>query len=114
MIREEVEKVKAAGDWHVDEIYLFERLSMRSYEEVISSEWRIDLPTLPEGLFTTDPEKIFIKNNCNSSYSGTFCSVNLPSSVNQLVQVLRLSSASLYSDIAFETCCAILDDDLRF
>ncbi|KAE9371511.1 hypothetical protein N431DRAFT_341630 [Stipitochalara longipes BDJ] len=70
LIREEVEKVKAAGDWHPDEIFLFERISMRSYEEVISSDWRIDLPTLPEVLFTKEPEKIFVKNNCNSSYSG--------------------------------------------
>lgn len=72
LIREEVEKVRATGDWHPDEIYLFERLSMRSYEEVISAEWRIDLPTLPESLFTTDPEKIFVKNNCRPSYSGMF------------------------------------------
>ena len=45
---------------------------MRGYEEVISSDWQIDLPTLPEILFTKDPAKIFVKNNFRSSYSGTF------------------------------------------
>jgi hypothetical protein len=75
LIKEEVAKVKAAGDWHPDEIFLFERLSMRNHEELISSEWKIDLPTLPETLFTNDPEKMFVKNNFRPSYSGTFCSL---------------------------------------
>ena len=78
LIREEVEKVKAAGNWHPDEIFLFERLSMRNYEEVIPAEWQIDLPTLPETLFTDDPEKMFVKNNFRPSYSGTFYLLTSP------------------------------------
>jgi hypothetical protein len=99
--REEVEKVKAAGDWHPDEIFLFERLSMRSFEQVISEQWRIDLPALPETLFTTDPEKMFVKSNCRSSYSGTFCLLELLNLANQSNQVSGLSNASLFLDIAF-------------
>ncbi len=73
--KEEVERVKAAGDWHPDEIYLFERLSMRSFEQIIPAEWKVDLPSLPEALFTTDPEKMFVKSNYRTSYSGMFSSV---------------------------------------
>jgi len=73
--KEEVERVKAAGDWHPDEIYLFERLSMRSFEQIIPAEWKVDLPSLPETLFTTDPEKMFVKSNYRTSYSGMFSSV---------------------------------------
>jgi hypothetical protein len=85
--KDEVEKVKAAGDWHPDEIFLFERLSMRSFEQVIPAQWQIDLPALPETLFTTDPEKMFVKNNCRSSYSGTFRSFELVNLTNQSIQV---------------------------
>lgn len=73
--KEEVERVKAAGDWHPDEIYLFERLSMRSFEQIIPAEWKVDLPSLPETLFTTDPEKMFVKSNYRTSYSGMFSSL---------------------------------------
>jgi hypothetical protein len=58
---------------------------MRSYEEVISSDWRIDLPTLPDILFTKDPQKIFVKNNCNSSYSGMSDSLIVLNAANQWV-----------------------------
>ncbi|TVY24728.1 hypothetical protein LHYA1_G005637 [Lachnellula hyalina] len=70
MRKEEIETARAAGDWHTDELYLFERLTMRSYEELIPVQWKIDFPTLPELLFTDDPVRIFISYNCNSSNRG--------------------------------------------
>lgn len=70
MRKEEIETARAAGDWHTDELYLFERLTMRSYEELIPVEWKIDFSTLPELLFTDDPNKTFISYNCNSSGRG--------------------------------------------
>lgn len=82
--KEEVERVKAAGDWHPDEIYLFERLSMRSFEQIIPAEWKVDLPSLPESLFTTDPEKMFVKSNYRTSYSGMFSSVVLSAPLTSL------------------------------
>jgi len=71
--REDVERAKAAGDWHPDEIFLFERLAMRSFEELIPAEWQVDFPTLPQILFTNDLEKTFVNFQCVSSYRGTFC-----------------------------------------
>ncbi|TVY47647.1 hypothetical protein LOCC1_G001784 [Lachnellula occidentalis] len=70
MRKEEIETARAAGDWHTDELYLFERLTMRSYEELIPVEWKIDFPTLPELLFTDDPVRTFISYNCSSSGRG--------------------------------------------
>lgn len=65
-----VDEVKAQGTWHEDEVFLFERLSMRSFEELLPATWQIDFPTLPEVLFTTDPAKAFINFNCGSSSRG--------------------------------------------
>jgi hypothetical protein len=68
--KEEIEKAKAAGDWHADELFLFERLSLRSFEELIPQDWKIDFPTLPEILFTKEMAHTFVNYNCSSSYRG--------------------------------------------
>jgi hypothetical protein len=68
-----IDEVKAQGTWHHDEVFLFERLSMRSFEELLPASWQIDFPTLPEALFTTDPAKTFIDFNCGSSSRGMAC-----------------------------------------
>ncbi|KIN00280.1 hypothetical protein OIDMADRAFT_82128, partial [Oidiodendron maius Zn] len=68
--KEAIDEVKAQGTWHPDEVFLFERLSMRSFEELLPASWQIDFPTLPETLFTTSPEKTFINYNCGSSSRG--------------------------------------------
>ena len=44
----DIERKKAEGESHPDELFLFERLAMRSYEELLPMEWRVDFPTLPE------------------------------------------------------------------
>lgn len=70
MRKEDIEKARAAGDWHTDELFLYERLIMRSFEELIPLEWKIDFPTLPELLFTDEPAKTFINYNYISSARG--------------------------------------------
>jgi hypothetical protein len=72
LIREDVEKARASGTWHPDELYLYERLAMRSFEELLPQEWQIDFRTLPELLFTKDDEKTFINSNCVSRSRGKF------------------------------------------
>jgi hypothetical protein len=72
LIREDVEKAKASGTWHPDELFLYERLAMRSFEELLPEEWQIDFRTLPELLFTKDDEKTFINSNCASRSRGKF------------------------------------------
>ncbi|KAF4636273.1 hypothetical protein G7Y89_g1801 [Cudoniella acicularis] len=64
--REDIEKARAAGDWHADELFLFERIMMRGFEEIIPSHWQIDFPTLPEMLFTSELENTFIQENRSS------------------------------------------------
>ncbi|KAG9234633.1 hypothetical protein BJ875DRAFT_504593 [Amylocarpus encephaloides] len=68
--QEDIAKAKAEGDWHPDELFVYERLLMRSFEELIPKEWKIDFPTLPELLFTDDLDKAFIKDHRPSSYRG--------------------------------------------
>lgn len=65
-----IEEVRAQGNWHPDEMFLFERLSMRSFEEILPATWQIDFPTLPRTLFTTDSDKTFINYNCGTSSRG--------------------------------------------
>jgi len=68
--KEAIAEVKAKGNWHSDEVFLFERLSMRSFEELFPAEWKVDFPTLPGLLFTPSRENTFINYNCGSSASG--------------------------------------------
>ncbi|KAI9053065.1 hypothetical protein LZ554_003334 [Drepanopeziza brunnea f. sp. 'monogermtubi'] len=68
--REDVEKVKAAGGWDPESLFLYERLALRSFEPLIHNYWRIDFPTLPEDLFTPDEELTFVNSNFRSSGSG--------------------------------------------
>lgn len=65
----EVEVFRATGN-HADEIFLFERLSMRGFEQLLPAAWQVDFPTLPIDLFTEDAEKAFINHNCISSSRG--------------------------------------------
>ncbi|KAE8447722.1 hypothetical protein EG329_010529 [Mollisiaceae sp. DMI_Dod_QoI] len=68
--REDVEKVKAAGDWHPDAIFLFERLSFRSFEEVLPDVYKIDFSTLPEDIFAPSSQDTFVNYNCRSYANG--------------------------------------------
>jgi hypothetical protein len=69
--RKDVEAFKASGK-HKDEIFLFERISMRGFEEILPATWQIDFPTLPMVLFTEAPERAFINSHCLSSSAGKF------------------------------------------
>ncbi|CAL3962835.1 unnamed protein product [Diplocarpon coronariae] len=62
--RENIEKVKATGEWHPDAVFLYERLVLRSFEPLIPADWNYDFPTLPGILFTRDDELTFINSNC--------------------------------------------------
>ena len=68
--KEAIAEVKAKGDWHPDEVFLFERLSMRSFEEVFPADWKREFPTLSADLFTADEKNAFINFNCGSTQLG--------------------------------------------
>lgn len=70
--KEAIAEVRANGGWHPDEVFLFERLSMRSFEEVFPAEWKVDFPTLSGDLFTTVQEITFVDYNFGSSAAGEF------------------------------------------
>ena len=62
--QEEFKKHIAGGQWHSDELYLFDRLSMRSFEPIFPLIWQLDLPTLNPALFSKG------KTFFNSNYAG--------------------------------------------
>ncbi|CZR63356.1 uncharacterized protein PAC_13253 [Phialocephala subalpina] len=64
--REDIEKAKAAGDWHPDALVLFERLSLRSFEVILPDVYKMDFKTLPEDLFALPGEDTFVNYNCKS------------------------------------------------
>ena len=68
--RDVIAEVKQQGTWHPDEVFLFERLSLRSFEALIPQEWQIDFGTLPEDLFHQDKDKVLINHNCLTAFRG--------------------------------------------
>lgn len=68
--KEAIAEVKQQGNWHKDEVFLFERLSLRSFEELLPQEWQIDFRTLPEDLFNENKDKVLINYNCSPSFHG--------------------------------------------
>ena len=67
----EIEKVKASPGWHPDEISLFERLSLRSFEPLLSEDFKHAFPTLPEDIWAKSDEA-FITNNETDVYYGEY------------------------------------------
>jgi hypothetical protein len=65
---EEVKKVTAEGDWHEDEVELFEKLSMRGYQAIIANSWEEYLRTWPEDLFAPTNDA-FLSHNKLSNYA---------------------------------------------
>ncbi|RKF63908.1 hypothetical protein OnM2_022043 [Erysiphe neolycopersici] len=69
--KSDVERAKASGNWHPDELFLFERLSMRGFEVLLPKSWKIDFPTLPHTLFAEhENEPTFVNTNFTSSAYG--------------------------------------------
>lgn len=68
--RKDVERAKASGDWHSEEIYLFERLCLRGFEFLLPQSWKIDFPTLPLSLFADniDTPTLLNTNFTSNSY----------------------------------------------
>jgi len=73
---DDIEKVRSTGGFHPHELFLYERISMRSFEELFPLEWHIDFPTLPPALFTTEPSKQFINFNHKPSSHGMLCNIS--------------------------------------
>ena len=77
-----IAEVKQQGTWHPDEVYLFERLSLRSFEPLIPQEWQIDFGTLPEDLFDENKDNVLINHNCLPGFHGKPSMVSLSQKAN--------------------------------
>jgi len=69
--QEEFKKNIAGGQWHPDELYLFDRLSMRSFEPIFPLIWQLDLPTLNPALFSR-AKTFFNSNHVGRDYGESF------------------------------------------
>ncbi|RKF76954.1 hypothetical protein GcC1_067015 [Golovinomyces cichoracearum] len=69
--RSDVARAKASRDWHPDEMFLFERLTMRGFEVLLPKSWKTDFPTLPHTIFAQyENEQTFVNTNFTSSSYG--------------------------------------------
>jgi len=51
-----------AGAWTVEENWIYEKLSRRSHEPLMSASWQLDFPSFPNLLFTKHEDRTFINN----------------------------------------------------
>lgn len=68
--RQEMLKQIERGDRTPEEIALFEKLTMRGFEPIIPSNWKMDFKTLPETMFTNDESEIFINAASGNEFRG--------------------------------------------
>lgn len=67
--QETLERIKE-GDWHVDEIALFQKLSMRGLEPLLPSHWSFDFRTCPSTIFSSNEEETFINSKSGCDFRG--------------------------------------------
>ncbi|TQS34933.1 hypothetical protein Golomagni_04664 [Golovinomyces magnicellulatus] len=69
--KSDVSRAKASREWHPDELFLFERLTMRGFEILLPKCWKTDFPTLPHTIFAEyENERTFVNTNFTSSSYG--------------------------------------------
>ena len=56
--------------WTQDELNLYNRLNDRGVIPLLPSSWSLDFPTIPEVLFTNDPEEAYIKREEGTEFRG--------------------------------------------
>ena len=56
--------------WSQEEVDLFNRLNERGTVPLMYSEWQLDFPTVPDQLFSSNKEEIFIKALEGSEFRG--------------------------------------------
>lgn len=71
----DIERVRAEHELHPDALFLFERISMRSFEEILPMGYKRDFPTLPEELFTDNEDMQFICHKGQSTLGGKYNSL---------------------------------------
>jgi hypothetical protein len=69
-------ELRDAG-WSEDAVFLFQKLGMRGFEPLLPIEWLNDLETLPEDLFTSRLDKVFLRPAHGSGFRGKCASFNL-------------------------------------
>jgi hypothetical protein len=68
--QEALERIKD-GDWHKDEITLFQKLSLRGLEPLLPAHWSFDFRTCPATIFSSKEEETFINSKSGNEFRAT-------------------------------------------
>jgi hypothetical protein len=68
--RQETIDRKREGNWHEDEIMLFQKLSMRGFEPLLPSHWNYDFRTCPATIFSRNENETFINARSGNDFRG--------------------------------------------
>lgn len=68
--RQETIDRKREGNWHDDEIMLFQKLSMRGFEPLLPSHWNYDFRTCPVTIFSRNENETFINARSGNDFRG--------------------------------------------
>lgn len=68
--RQETIDRKKEGNWHEDEILLFQKLSMRGFEPLLPSHWNYDFRTCPPTIFSRNEKETFINAKSGNDFRG--------------------------------------------
>jgi hypothetical protein len=68
--QEALERIKE-GDWHKDEITLFQKLSLRGLEPLLPAHWSFDFRTCPSTIFSDKKEETFINSQSGNEFRAT-------------------------------------------
>lgn len=68
--QEALERIKE-GDWHEDEITLFQKLSLRGLEPLLPAHWSFDFRTCPSTIFSSKEEETFINAQSGNEFRAT-------------------------------------------
>ena len=68
--RQEAIDRKKEGNWHEDEILLFQKLSMRGFEPLLPSHWNYDFRTCPVTIFSRNDNETFINARSGNDFRG--------------------------------------------
>ena len=99
----DIDKVRAEAALHPDAFFLFERIAMRNFEEILPTIYKRDFPTLPDHIFTDVVENQFVCHvNQRDSSLGSKWSLVYHLSPSNVSQVSEHFSPFSLSVIGFQ------------
>ena len=80
-------------DWSHDEVWVFNKLSKRGFEPLLSDEWKWDFPSFPDPLFSRDKKLVFINNLATTITDGKSLSPHPTMSTGQEIMLSKSNTS---------------------